>query len=123
MNISTMMNTAAELSNDAVEIDYNQFYSVEFAVDNIKFLYQFKLWNLPASPMFVLIKNGSDMLNKIKSGDILKMKYYSTDTTHPTCQLDTRILNIDWNDHGRFKGHYAVALGVMGRTETPPLSA
>lgn len=123
MNIGTMMNTAAKLPNDAVEIDYNQFYSVEFAVDNIKFLYQFKLWNLPASPMFVLIKNDSDMLNKIKSGDILKMKYYSTDTARPTCQLDTQILNIDWNDHGRFKGHYAVALGVLDNTDHTAPSA
>jgi hypothetical protein len=113
MGLSTKMKTTAELSTAAVEIDYNRFYSVEFSVDNVKFLYQFKIWRSPSSPIFVLIKNGSEMLNKIKPGDVLKMKYYSTDSACPTCHLDTEILNINWNHHGRFKDHYAVDLGVV----------
>jgi hypothetical protein len=113
MGIRTKMSTAAESSNAPVGINYDQFYSVEFSVGNFKFLYQFKIWRSPASPIFVLIKNGSEMLNKIKPGDVLKMKYYSTDSACPTCHLDTEILNINWNHHGRFKGHYAVDLGVI----------
>ncbi|MFH0725248.1 MAG: hypothetical protein V2B19_02650 [Pseudomonadota bacterium] len=121
MGISTKMSTAANLSNASVEIDYDRFYSVEFSVGNVKFLYQFKIWRSPASPIFVLIKNGSEMLNKIKPGDVLKMKYYSTDSTRPVCHLDTEILNIDWNHHGKFKGHYAVNLGVI--TNPKPATA
>jgi hypothetical protein len=113
MGISTQIGTAADLSNAPAAINYDRFYSVEFSVGNIKFLYQFKIWRSSSSPIFVLIKNGSEMLNKIKPGDVLKMKYYSTDSACPTCQLDTEILNINWNHHGRFKGHYAVDLGVI----------
>lgn len=113
MGIRTKMSRAVEPSKTPVQIDYDRFYSVEFSVGNIKFLYQFKIWRSPSSPIFVLIKNGSEMLNKIKPGDVLKMKYYSTDAACPTCHLDTEILNINWNHHGRFQGHYAVELGVI----------
>lgn len=113
MGISRAMSSAAKLSTDPVEIDCSRFYSVEFSVDNVKFLYQFKIWHSPSSSFFVLIKNGSEMLEKIKPGDVLKMKYYSTDVACPTCHLDTEILNIHWNNQGRFKGHYAVNLGVL----------
>jgi hypothetical protein len=120
--MGTMMTATAEFSNDNPTIDLNQFYSVEFAVDNINFLYQFKIWNSPSSPMFVLIKSGSETLEKIKPGDVLKMKYYSTDANRPTCHLDTEIQKIHWNDHGRFKGHYAVTLGLMGNGPRVSLS-
>ena len=113
MRTSTMTSSAVLLSDDQIDIDLTQFYSVEFSIANVKFLYQFKIWNSPASPMFVLIKRGSEMLDKIKQGDVLNMKYYSTDTSRPTCHLDTRIQKIHWNDQGKFKGHYAVSLGLM----------
>lgn len=115
MHMGTIMNATKEFSTDYPAIDPNQFYSVEFAVDNVNFLYQFKIWNSPSSPMFVLIKHGSETLKKIKPGDILKMKYYSRDANRPTCHLDTQIQKIHWNDHGRFKGHYAVTLGLGSR--------
>lgn len=117
MTIKAIANSAA-LKDSLDKIDLNQFYSVEFSVDNLNFLYQFKIWSSPASPIFVLIKNGSEMLDKIKAGDILKMKYYSTDSTRPTCHFETQILDINWNQQGRFKGHYAVNLSVLDNQRT-----
>ncbi|MDX9787561.1 MAG: hypothetical protein RBT11_12325 [Desulfobacterales bacterium] len=122
MSISARMKTTAVLPDDTGDVDVNQFYSVEFAIDNIKFLYQFKIWSSPSSPMFVLVKNGSEMLDKLKSGAILTMKYYSSDAQRPTCHLDTKILGIHWNDNGRFKGHYAVRLGLIGKKRSATLS-
>lgn len=121
MSIRAVVKTEAVSAQDVNTVDLNQFYSVEFSVDNIKFLYQFKLWRSPTAPMFVLVKRESEMLDKLKSGDILNMKYYSTDTRCPTCHLDTRILDIRWNDRGKFKGHYAVNLGFIDHHPSPPL--
>ena len=89
------------------------FYSVEFRAEKADFMYQFKIWKIPAVPNFVLIKEGSDIINCIHSGDILIMTYYSYDLSQPKQQLPTQILNIRKQDVGRFRGHYMVSLGII----------
>ena len=59
--------------------DTNSFYSVEIQAEKAGYMYQFKIWKLPASPDFVLVKEGSDILNCIHTGDVLRMTYYSDD--------------------------------------------
>ena len=91
----------------------DSFYSVEFRVEKAEFMYQFKIWKIPAAPNFVLIKEGSDIINWIHPGDILSMTYYSDDHTKPKQQLSTQILNVCRQDVGRFRGHYMVTLGII----------
>ena len=76
-------------------------------------LYQFKLWNSESKPMFVLVKEGSDILSRIKVGHVFNMKYYSTDAGCPTTYRPTQIENITKENRGRFKGHYLVGLSFM----------
>ena len=59
------------------------FYSVEFAVDKPHPLYQFKIWRSESNPMFVVVKQTSAVLPKLKAGNILNMTYYSRDTQCP----------------------------------------
>ena len=89
------------------------FYSVEFQVEKAEFMYQFKIWKIPAAPNFVLVKQGSDIINWIQPGDVLSMTYYSDDSARPRQQLPTQILNIRRQDVGRFRGHYMVTLGIV----------
>ena len=97
-------------SSDLPKDDY---YSVEFSVENVNFLYQFKIWKDESTPRFVLIKKGSDIIRFIKPGDVLTLTYYCNGKPQPTRrQLPTEILDILWQDQGRFKGHYMVSLGV-----------
>ena len=91
----------------------DSFYSVEFQVEKAEFMYQFKIWKIPAAPNFVLIKEGSDIINWIHPGDILSMTYYSDDLSKPKQQLPTQILNICRQDVGRFRGHYMVTLVIV----------
>ena len=91
----------------------DQFYSVEFASPEIQRLYQFKLWNSDSKAMFVLVKEGSDILSSIKVGHVFNMKYYSTDTGSPTTYRATQIETITKENQGRFKGHYLVSLSIM----------
>lgn len=95
----------------APEID--SFYSVEIQVEKAEFMYQFKIWKIPAAPNFVLIKEGSDIINFIRPGDVLSMTYYSDDRAVPKQQLPTRILNVCRQNVGRFRGHYMVTLGIV----------
>lgn len=86
------------------------FYSVEFAVDKPHPLYQFKIWRSETNPMFVVVKDSSEILSKLEAGRVLNMTFYAEDKEHPKRRLETRIGPInDW-DKGRFRGHCTIDL-------------
>jgi len=89
------------------------FYSVEFSIQDLKLLYQFKIWNLSARSMFIIVKEGSVMLPRLKTGCTYKTKYYTTDTGCPTIDTETRIREITRDKVGRFKGHYLIGLDML----------
>ena len=90
--------------------ELGKFYSVEFAIDEPHPLYQFKIWRSESSPMFVVVKENSAVLPKLKAGSILNMTYYSSDTHCPKRQIETRIGHITSQREGRFEGHCTVSL-------------
>jgi hypothetical protein len=92
----------------------DRFYSVEFALKGIDFVYQFKIWNMSSKGMCVLIKEDSDVLKHLKAGDIIDMKYYSSDSLETVQHLQTEIRHITRDDEGRFKGHCLVGLSILG---------
>lgn len=92
----------------------NQYYSVEFSLKKSIFLYQFKIRNISPEGICVLVREDSDLLNYIKSGDILDLKYYKTDSSQ-SAELKTQIRHITENDTGRFKGLYLVGLSILRR--------
>ena len=89
------------------------YYSVEMALEGLDLSYQFRIWNVASTPMCVLVKEDSDILPRLKVGETLNMKYYSTGSIHPPEYLETAIRHITKNDHGRFKGHYLVGLEII----------
>lgn len=97
----------------------DQFHSVEFSVKNVNFLYQFKIWKTPELPFFVIVKKSSHIVKLIKTGDVLNLRYYADDATLPTKLFPTKILDIHWQDHGRFSGHYIISLGVADSAIKP----
>jgi len=90
-----------------------QYYSVEIPIDELGIVYQFKIWNIDSTCMFVLVKENSCILTWLKVGDKLNMKYYSTDLFYPFKYLDTEIRNITKQDQGRLKGHYLVGFEIL----------
>ncbi len=108
MNITAMNTGTIEKINRALES--TGYYSVEFAVEQPHPLYQFKLWQSKTGPMFVVVKENSAVLPKLKAGSILNMTYYSSDARCPTTQIETRIGPITSENQGRFEGHCTVDL-------------
>lgn len=86
------------------------YYSVEFAVDQPHPLYQFKIWHSESSSMFVVVKENSAVLPKLKAGNVLIMTYYSSDAECPKKQIETRIGHINNAREGRFEGHCTIDL-------------
>ena len=99
-------------SHDCMETKFDQFYSAEFLLSGINRIYQFKIWKNPSKAMFALVNKNSSILDSLNVGDVLNMKYYSSDTLCPTQMLNTRIKYIAMEDQGKFKGHYMVGLEI-----------
>jgi hypothetical protein len=62
--------------------------------------------------MFVLVKHSSEIKDRFKVGEVLKMKYYTNDSQCPTKMMDTKIQQIIKEEQGRFRGHYVVGLAL-----------
>ena len=91
----------------------DQYYSVEFSLSGCSFVYQFKIWNISSKGICVLVKEDSDLLNHVKVGDILNLKYYPADSSQPGELLETEIKHITKDEQGRFKGVYLVGLSIL----------
>ena len=90
----------------------DRYYSVEFSIRDSAYVYQFKIWDISPKGICVLVKEDSDLLNHLKVGDILDLKYYTTDSSKPTEYLKTEIKHITKDDTGRFKELYLVGLSI-----------
>jgi len=91
----------------------DRYHSVEFSIRHSAYAYQFKIWDMSPKGICVLVKEDSDLLNHLKVGDILSLKYYSTDSSKPTEYLKTEIRHITKDDTGRFKEVYSVGLSTL----------
>ena len=95
----------------------DQYYSVEFSLPDCAFVYQFKIWDMSSKGMCVLVKEDSDLLDHVKVGDVLKLKYYTTKASKPIEFLKTEIKHITKDERGRFKGVCLVGLSVLERQD------
>lgn len=103
-------------SESRTELD--QYYSVEFSAPGATYAYQFRIWDLSSEGICVVVKNDSDLLKHLEVGDVLNMKYYTTDSSGQTVYLKTQIKHITKDEQGRFKGHTLVGLLILER-QTP----
>ena len=101
----------SNLADSGRETD--RYYSVEFPVKGFDFQYQFKIRRIGSESMCILVREDSNILKRLKVGNIFTMKYRPIDCAGPSDYLDTAIINITRNREGRFKGHYLVGLKIM----------
>lgn len=92
----------------------DDYYSAEFVVDGLEVSYQFKIWEKAPRAVSVLVKENSDILQQLKVGDTLDVKYYSMTSAYPSEWQRTAVRHITLNDEGRLKGHYLVGLEILG---------
>jgi hypothetical protein len=89
-----------------------EFQSVEVTFDGIECSHQFRIWNGEPCSMFVLVKHSSEIKDRFKVGEVIKMKYYTNDSNGRTKMMDTKIQQIIKEEQGRFRGHYVVGLAL-----------
>ena len=91
----------------------DRYYSVEFSIREAAYVYQFKIWDISPKGICVLVKEDSGLLNRLKAGDRLNLKYYTTDSSRPIEYLETEIRDIAKDEKGRFRGLYLVGLSIL----------
>jgi len=91
-----------------------QYYAVEFSIEGLELPYQFRIWNMASKSMCVIVKEGSDILPRLKVGDKLNIKYYGGGSVGKAESRPTAIRHITKSDDGRFKGHYLIGLEILG---------
>jgi hypothetical protein len=113
--------TGAAVTERRVEprLRVDRYFSVEFIVEGMESIYQFRIWDLSAQGMCVLVRKDSELLSRLKVGQTWNMKYYIDDASKPADYLATQICHITRDDSGRFKDHYLVGLSILGN---PPLT-
>jgi len=102
------------LERGEISVGYDQLESVEVSVDGLDHPHQFRIWSADPASMFVVVKQSSQILNRLKVGDTLEMTYHTRDAYCPTRTMATRIRHITKEDQGRFGGHCLVGLAVAG---------
>lgn len=118
MDQDTSGNQAAEKrSEKRKRID--QYYSVEFLVKDLGRVYQFKIWDLSSKGMCILVKDDSKVLEHLKVGEVVKMKYYHAETLSPAEHVETKVKHITKEETGRFKGHHMIGLAIQDAPSPP----
>ena len=90
-----------------------KYHSVEMKPVKSLPIYQFKLY--PCTEMNstgVHIRPDSDILDYLKPGVKVDMKYYPKDSNNQISCFETKIINIINVLHGPFKGHVMVGLSI-----------
>lgn len=96
----------------------DRYYSVDFSIGNESFLYQFKIWDLSSKGICLLVKEDSPVLNHVKVGDLVDMRYYEADSSQPGEYLKTKIVHMTKDEEGRFKGHYLIGISILEKPES-----
>ncbi len=91
---------------------FGKYHSVEFSVEGLEYAHQFRIWSSEPASMFVLVKQNSAILRRLKVGDMMKMKYYCRDSSPQAEYMDTKISQIIKEDQGKFRGHCLIGLAV-----------
>lgn len=90
-----------------------KYYSVQFSIRELAYIYQFKIWNQSPHGLCILINEDSDVLKHIHVGDLIDMKYYVSEALGTTEAFKTEIRHITKQESGRFKAHVFVGLKMI----------
>jgi hypothetical protein len=89
----------------------DNYYSVQFSIDDNGTIYLFKLRDIPLNGPCILVKDDSRVFNQLEVGDILHMEFKPPELSIPNKLLKTQI--ISKNSHDLFTGHSLVGLSII----------
>jgi hypothetical protein len=110
MGKNNSTNNLAE-SNAVSRHILDNYYSVQFSLNDMGPIYLFKLRNISLNGPCILVKENSSVFKQLEVGDILHMKFNPMELSVPNKLLKTKI--ISKNSHDLFTGHSLVGLSII----------
>jgi hypothetical protein len=86
--------------------------SVELKLPNLP-IYVFKVKDTSPSGICFLVKADSDILNHIRQGQILNLKYHTEATAKPSEALTSEIKHITKMEKGPYREHRLIGLKIL----------
>lgn len=90
-----------------------KYYSVQFSVKDLVSAYRFKLFDISANGLCILVREDSEVLKYLKTGDTLELEYYPHESPGASENLKTRIRHITKNKSGGPKEHFFIGLEII----------
>lgn len=98
-------------SNAVSRYILDNYYSVQFSLNDMGPIYLFKLRDISLNGPCILVKEDSSVFKQLEVGDILHMEFNPPELTVPNKLLKTQI--ISKNSHDFFTGHSLVGLSII----------
>ena len=92
----------------------DKIQSVELKLPNLP-IYVFKVKDTSQSGICFLVKADSEILNHIKEGLVLNLKYHIEDTKNQSEAFSSEIKHITKMDKGPYKDHQLVGLMILDK--------
>jgi len=89
----------------------DEYYSVQFFLDDKGPTYLFKLRNISSDRLCILVKQDSSVFKELKVGDILDMEYNQPESFGAGRLFKTQIASK--RSHDRYSGHSIVELFII----------
>ncbi|MCK5492322.1 MAG: hypothetical protein KAJ14_04335 [Candidatus Omnitrophica bacterium] len=109
-----------EEERSEARLEADQYCSVEFSISKEKPDYLFEIRDVSSFGLCIIVKDGSSILNHIKVGDIMDMKYYYPKKAKRPELIKTEIKHITKDNLGRYKGNYLVGLSLLNKGSLNP---
>jgi hypothetical protein len=103
-------NDFAECRNEVKTI-LDEFYSVQFFLNDKEILYQFKLRNISSNGPCIFVKKDSPVFIELQVGDIIDMEYSKPESLDAGELFKTQITSK--NSHDCYTGHSIVELTTI----------
>ena len=87
-------------------------FTVAFPVNGYNRYCQFRVWHKAPKYLCFVVKGDRRILEGLKVGYPLNMRYYETDLSRPSEFLETKIRKIKKNVRGPLRGQYLVDLEI-----------
>ena len=92
--------------------DTKDYYHAEIRLVGVP-VYEVKLKNLSSKGACFLVKDNSSLLNYMRVGESVKVKYYLEDRSESNSIHTAEIRHVTKVDEGRFNGHYCAGLSIL----------
>ncbi len=96
----------------------DRYSSVEISIGKAEPAYLFRIRNIPAAGVGILVKEGSAILRHLRVGETLNLKYNPFAASDLPEYLETEIKYIREYDQTRPCKHYLINLAVLAKEAT-----